>query len=190
MDNMKIYGMCGSLRKGSFNYKLLSFAGKLAADEGMTVRIAPPEDMNLPLYNFDIEQAGFPSEVTRVVEEVRNADMLFLASPEYNYSLSPVLKNALDWCSRFRPYPMTGKTAVLFGASNGNFGTIRAQFHWRQVFTSLNLYILSQPQIFLTNVSDDSFLPDGSLKDGKLRDQLLLLIKRSAEMTIKLKTAL
>lgn len=188
MEPLKAYGLCGSLRKASFNYKLLNFAGKLATEEGITVKIAAQSDMNLPLYNADIEQAGFPQEVLNVIEEVKNADMLFLATPEYNYSLSPILKNALDWCSRFKPYPMTRKTAVLFGASNGHFGTIRTQFHWRQVFTSLNLIILPQPQVFMTNASDDSFLPDGTLKDQKLSDQLKLLIKRSAEFTLQLKS--
>lgn len=188
MEPLKVYGLCGSLRKGSSNFRLLTLAGKLAAEEGLTVKIAEQPDLNLPLYNFDIEQNGFPQEVLKVIDEVRNADILFLASPEYNYSVSPVLKNALDWCSRIRPYPMTGKTAVLFGASNGNFGTMRGQFHWRQIFTSLNLNILPQPQVFMTNASEDSFQPDGSLKDQKLSDQLKLLIKRSAELTIKLRS--
>jgi chromate reductase, NAD(P)H dehydrogenase (quinone) len=187
MEKLRVYGICGSLRKGSFNYKLLQAAGTAAAAAGLEVHLAEQEDLNLPLYNLDIEQRGFTPAIMKVIEGMQNSDLVFLASPEYNYSLSPVLKNALDWCSRFRPYPMGGKVAVIMGASNGHFGTIRMQFHLRQVLTSLNMQVVPQPQVFLTDASDDSFNPDGTVKDQKLRDQLQLLINRSAELAMKLK---
>jgi chromate reductase len=187
MEKLKAYGICGSLRKGSFNYKLLKAAGELAAAAGIEFRLADPDELDLPLYRLETEQQGFTPAIKKVIDGMLNADLVFMAGPEYNYSISPILKNALDWCSRFRPYPMGGKVAVVMGASNGNFGTMRMQFHLRQTLTSLNMNILPQPQVFMTNTTDDSFNPDGTIKDQKLQDQIKLLISRSAEFALKLK---
>lgn len=187
MEKVRAFGICGCLRRDSFNYRLLKAAGEIAGASGIDVSLADQKDLNLPLYNLDIENQGFSPEIMKVVEGVKNADILIMASPEYNYSISPVLKNALDWCSRYKPNPLTGKVAVVMGASNGNFGTIRMQYHLRQVLTSLNMNVLPQPQVFMTNVNDDSFDSNGLVKDQKLQDQIRLLVTRSAEFVRKLR---
>jgi len=120
---VKTLGISGSLRKGSYNTAALRAALELLPD-GMTLDIADISE--LPLYNDDVRQAGFPPAVKRLREQIAAADALLFATPEYNYSISGVLKNAIDWASRPPDAPVLGKPCGIMGASGGLWGTARA----------------------------------------------------------------
>lgn len=183
--SLKVLGISGSLRKDSYNRKALQVAKNLAAEFGAEVSEIDLKELNLPMYDGDIEAQGLPESVKKLKAAIEAMDVLLIASPEYNYSISGALKNALDWASR-GGNSFDGKWAVIFGASSGSFGTLRGQFHLRQIFYDLNIFVLPQPQVFIKS-AQDAFNPDGSLKDGKLNGQLKLLIQKTLEMVAKLK---
>jgi len=179
MASLKALAICGSLRKDSFNLKLLNIAKTVAQNAGLTVVAADLKELNLPLYNYDIEAAGFPEPVRKLSDMVKEADMLLIASPEYNYSFSGVLKNAIDWVSRVKPNPFNGKAAGIFGASTGAYGTVRGQNHLRQALTCVNVFVPAQPQV-LVAMADTAFEVDGSLKNKDVEEKLKELILKTA----------
>lgn len=167
MKPIKVLGICGSLRAASTNMGLLRFARK-NAPAGMEVKIADLSDV--PFYNADLKQK--PSAVLRLLTELEEADALLLSCPEYNYSLAPALKNALDWASReIDNYLLTGKPAAIMGAGGG-MGTSRSQYHLRQVGVFLNLHLLNKPEIFCNAFTGD-FDEEGNLI-GKKIQQLVI----------------
>ena len=121
---MNILGVSGSLRAASFNTALLRAAQALAPED-VTIQIFGLHD--LPLFNQDVEDVGDPPAVTAWKDAIRTSDALLLACPEYNGGITGVLKNAIDWASRGKPAPLTGKICCLVGASPGATGTVRAQ---------------------------------------------------------------
>lgn len=143
---MKIAGISGSLRTGSFNSALLR-AAQAAAPEDMEIEIESIAD--IPPYNADVQSAGFPVVVDRLVDRIRQADGVLIATPEYNYSIPGVLKNAIDWVSRADDQPFNGKAVAIMGASMGLLGTARAQYHLRQVFVFLNAMVMNRPEVFV-----------------------------------------
>ena len=170
-----VLGFSGSLRKGSYNTNLLRAAADLLPD-GMTLEVfdlAP-----LPLYNEDLRAAVYPPAVQAFRERLSAADALLIATPEYNYSIPAVLKNALDWASRPPEPPLTGKPVALMGASTGNFGTVRAQLHLRQVCVFTNMHPLNKPEVLVPRAMD-KFDAEGRLTDeptrGYVRDLLVAL---------------
>lgn len=145
-DQIDILGFAGSLRQGSFNKAALRAAVELAP-EGMTIEtfdIAP-----IPLYNEDVKQQGFPPPAQEFREKIRAADGLLIVTPEYNYSIPGVLKNAIDWASRPPDQPFEDKPIAIMGASPGRLGTARAQYHLRQCFVFLNALILNRPEVMI-----------------------------------------
>ncbi|WP_026868521.1 NADPH-dependent FMN reductase [Inquilinus limosus] len=145
-----ILGLSGSLRRASLNTALLRAAGELLPAEA-TLEIRPLND--LPFFDEDVEAQGFPPSVQDLHARIAAADALLLAVPEYNYSIAPALKNAIDWASR--PYGasvLAGKPAAIFGASAG-MGTVRAQLHLRDVAITTGLHVLNQPEIFVGNAA-------------------------------------
>src|SRR5690606_24717109 len=130
-------GFSGSLRKESYNTALLRAAQSLLpANAGMeTARID-----DLPLYNDDLRKQGFPPPAERLREQVRRADAVLIVSPEYNYSIPGVLKNAIDWISRPPDQPFAKKPVAIMGASPSQLGTGRMQYHLRQSFVFLNAF--------------------------------------------------
>ncbi|MCF6178025.1 MAG: NAD(P)H-dependent oxidoreductase [Geopsychrobacter sp.] len=173
MSNLKILGICGSLRAKSTNMGLLRYA-QSHTPTGIEIKIA---DLSaLPFYNADIEQK--PDAIQQLFNQITQADALLLACPEYNYSLAPALKNALDWASREPDNRLlSGKPAAIMGAGGG-MGTSRAQYHLRQVSIFLNLHLLNNPEIFC-NAFDGSFDENGTLINEKIQgligDQLVAL---------------
>jgi chromate reductase len=156
-----ILGIAGSLRKGSFNRSALRAAQQLVPD-GVSLEIFDLE--GIPPFNQD-EEANPPERVAQLKARVRAADAILLVTPEYNYSIPGVLKNAIDWASR--PYgdnAWEGKPVALMGASVGAMGTSRAQYHLRQVFVFLNMYPLNRPEVMITNAAQ-RFDEKGNLKD-------------------------
>lgn len=183
---LRVLAISGSLRKESYNRKALQIAKKFATEFGAEVSEVDLKEINLPIYNQDIQDQGLPQSVIDFKAKVAASDVIIIASPEYNYSVPGGLKNALDWASR-EGNAFAGKVSAIFGASNGAYGTLRAQPHLRQIMTSLNVILLPQPQVMI-RTAQDLFDADGNLTDPKLLDQLKTLIQKTLELAIKLKT--
>jgi chromate reductase len=158
---MKILGICGSLRKDSYNLKLLKSFGEILA-EPEHFSIATLHD--IALFNEDQEALAIPKAVSNLAERIHAADALIIGCPEYNYSIPGVLKNAIDWISRHPLKPFAGKKAAIIGASPGRLGTARAQYHLRQVAVFLDLRIINRPEI-MVGEAHNKFGPDGRLND-------------------------
>jgi chromate reductase len=163
---LKVLGIAGSLRRGSFNAAALRAAQELAP-AGMTIDIF--DIAAIPLYNEDVKAQGFPPVVADLRARIKAADGLLLATPEYNYSTSGVLKNAIDWASRPPEQPFDGKPIALMGASGGALGTARAQYHLRQMFIFLNAHILNRPEVMIA-AAPSKFDAAGKLTDQATRD--------------------
>jgi len=167
MKPLRVFGISGSLRRHSTNSGLLRFAQD-HAPSGMEIAIADLHDV--PFYNADLTE--IPESVTVLNEGIKKADALLLACPEYNYSLAPPLKNALDWASRAPDnHLLAGKPAAIMG-SGGGLGSARAQYHLRQVCVFLDLHPLNKPEIFCKAFSD-SFDGEGNLVDAAIQDLIV-----------------
>jgi len=170
---MKVLAICGSLRAKSTNKGLVRFA-QANAPEGMEIQVA---DLSaVPFYNADITEK--PAAVQTLLQQMGAADAILFACPEYNYSLAPALKNALDWASREPDNALlNGKAAAIMGAGGG-MGTSRAQYHLRQVCVFLNMHPLNRPEVF-ANAFTGAFDTEGNLVDekiqGNIKNQLIAL---------------
>jgi chromate reductase, NAD(P)H dehydrogenase (quinone) len=180
-SSLKIVGMSGSLRRASYNRKALALAMNIASKAGMSVREIDLKELDLPIYDGDLEAQGFPESVRRIRTLVESADVVLIATPEYNHSISGALKNAIDWLSTTQNV-LDGKTAAIFGVSTGLFGTMRAQFHLRQILTALNVYLIPQPQVFIRS-GKDAFTENGLLQDEKIDSQLNELLVKTFELS-------
>ncbi|HEY7244542.1 MAG TPA: NADPH-dependent FMN reductase [Xanthobacteraceae bacterium] len=180
---IKVVGISGSLRKGSYNSALLRAAAELLPD-GMTLDVVDLAE--LPFYNNDVEQQGLPPGVQRFRERIAGADALLLAAPEYNFSISGVLKNALEWASRPPDPPMSGKPCALMGASVSPLGTARGQFHLRHVCVSLNAIALNTPHVDVTEARK-KFDDAGRLIDQPSLDSIRQLLAELRTFTLRLR---
>jgi len=163
---LRILGIAGSLRTGSYNRALLQAAQELAP-QGMAIVTFDLDA--IPPYNADVEAQGFPAPVVAFKAAIAEADALLIATPEYNHSIPGVLKNALDWASRpAASTPLNGKPAAVMGASTGVIGTARAQQHLRLVCSYLNMLVLNQPEV-LVGRARDKFDASGRLTDEPTR---------------------
>jgi len=164
---MQVLGIAGSLRKASFNRALLRAAQELAPKE---MEITVFDLASLPLYNEDVEKQGDPAPVAALKDAIRAADALLFVSPEYNYGIPGVLKNAIDWASRPPgKSPLTGKPAAIMGASQGTGGTIRMQLALRQAFLFTETHAMLKPEVYVAR-AQDKFDAEGRLTDQKTRD--------------------
>lgn len=165
-DPLRVVGFAGSLRARSYNGSLLRAARELAP-AGMSLEIY--ESIELPLFNQDIEAQGDPEPVAAFKAAIREADALLIATPEYNYGVPGVLKNAIDWASRPPGVtPLNGKLAGIIGASPGIIGTARAQQQLRQAFAFTNTLAMLQPEV-LVGRAHEKFDRDGRLSDEATR---------------------
>jgi chromate reductase len=180
---MKILGISGSLRKASYNTAALRVASEVAP-EGVTIEIADISE--IPLYNDDVRAQGYPAAVERFREQIRAADALLFATPEYNYSVSGVLKNAIDWASRPPDQPLAGKPAAVMGASGGPVGTARAQYHLRQMGVFVDLKFLNKPEVMIGTVQDRCDA-EGRLIHEPTREMIKKLVAALVEWTKLLK---
>jgi chromate reductase len=180
---MNVIGISGSLRKGSFNTAALRAAQGLAP-EGMTIERAEIGD--LPLYNDDVRAAGFPPPAERLRAQIAAADAVLLVTPEYNYSISGVLKNAIDWASRPPNQPFEAKPVAIMGASPGLFGSARAQYHLRQMLIFLNAMPLNRPEVMIGQ-AQNKFDADGNLTDEPTREFIRKLLVALRDWTERLK---
>ncbi len=171
-QQIKVLGISGSLRRKSYNTLVLQTACSLAP-EGMT--IATTEIGNLPHYNDDIREQGYPAEVIRFRELVAAADAVLFVSPEYNYSIPGVLKNAIDWASRAPDQPFNGMPIAIMGASGGLLGTARAQYQLRQMLVFLNAFPLNKPEVMIGQAAS-KFSDEGALHDEPTRKMVRELL--------------
>jgi chromate reductase len=157
---LTIVAISGSLREGSFNTALLRHAAA-TAPAGLTVSIAAIDA--LPHFSQDVERAGFPAAVAKLRRHMAAADGLLIATPEYNYSVPGVLKNAID-CSRHPDSPLDGKPTAILGAG-GRSGTARAQRHLREIFEHNDVRVLAEPEVLIKGAwghFDEDGRPDAS----------------------------
>ena len=166
--------MVGSLRKGSYNAAIARALPALAP-EGVT--IVPLGSVgDFPLYNFDVQEKGFPPAVTAMADAIRAADGVILVTPEYNHSIPGVLKNAIDWISRLPNQPFAGKPVAIQSASPSLFGGLRAQLHLRHSFVYLDARPLNKPEVIIAQVNTKVDPTTGELTDpatrGFIADQL------------------
>lgn len=172
--------LLGSLRKASFNGIVARTLPDLAP-EG--IRITPLGCISaFPHYNQDVQDAGFPEPVLAMAEQIRAADGVIVVTPEYNYSVPGVLKNALDWLSRVTPQPFAGKPLAIQTASPGAIGGARAQYHLRQSLVFLNAYVLNRPEVMIGQATGKFDTDRLELTDQKTRDFLTTQITALAEL--------
>lgn len=176
---VRILGIAGSLRRESYNRAALRAATQLVP-EGATIDIFELE--GIPGFNQDEEQKP-PAKVVEFKQHIREADAILFVTPEYNYSVPGVLKNAIDWASR--PYgdsAWNGKPAAIMGASIGAIGTARAQYHLRQMFVFLNMFPINQPEVMIGN-AQDRFDSQGNLTDDATKEFIRQLLQNLVEWT-------
>jgi chromate reductase len=162
----KVLAICGSLRKGSYNMAALR-AAIAQKPPGMTIEVA--DISQIPPYNEDVRQQGFPAPVETLRRQIAAADALLFACPEYNYSMSGVLKNAIDWASRPPDQPFAGKPVAIIGAAAGMAGSARAQYDLRRSCVFLDMHPLNKPEV-LIGQAQTKFDADGNLTDEVARD--------------------
>jgi chromate reductase len=182
--NLNVIGICGSLRKGSFNRMVLNALPGWAPD-GMKISEAPPW-ADFPIYNADIQNStGFPAAVQTLAEAVRAADGVIFVSPEYNYSIPGGLKNAIDWVSRVPNQPFVGKPVALISASAGILGGGRMQYDLRRCMIFLDALTLNKPEVFIGGAMQKFDDKTGQLKD----EQAIGFIKQELAAFAKFITA-
>lgn len=176
-----IVAISGSLRGASYNTALLRAASELLPP-GADLEIISLD--GLPLFNQDSE-ADAPEAVHRFQAQVAAADALLIATPEYNASIPGVLKNAIDWASRLPERGLNGKPAAIIGASTGQFGTLRAQLHLRQIMSHVNAQVVNKPEVYVMQ-AQAKFDANGRLVDensrGFLRDLLINLVQLTRQL--------
>ena len=180
----RVLGICGSLRAKSYNMAALKAAGELMpADLSLTIT----QYADIPLYNQDIQDKGFPEPVMRLNKEVLDADAILIASPEYNYSVSGVLKNALDWLSRIQPaQPFKNKPVAIISATGGPLGGARNQYELRKILGCFEALVLSRPEIFI-GMEQTKFDAELKLTDEPTRKILGDQMKAFADHITKVK---
>lgn len=184
MDHkIKIVGFTGSLRTGSYNKSALRAAAKLMPQDASLEIL---DIAALPFFNEDVEKIGLPPEVKKFKDSLETADAVLISTPEYNYSIPPVLKNALDWASRGEKLPLYGKPLAIMSASTGIFGGARVQYHLRQVCVTLNLIPLSKPEVFIMKAAE-KFDENGNLKDEYTKGAIEKLLHALVDFTYTLK---
>ncbi|HKX08106.1 MAG TPA: NADPH-dependent FMN reductase [Stellaceae bacterium] len=183
MSDLKVLGICGSLRKGSFNMMALRVAQGLAP-AGMRIEIA--DISAFPPYNEDVKAQGFPPAVQAFRDQIAAADALLFVTPEYNYSVSGVLKNAIDWGSRPPNQPFDGKPVAIMGASGGVLGTARAQYHLRQISVFLNMFPVNKPEVMIPQ-AQTRFDAQGNLTDETAKGLIKQLLESLQAWTLRLK---
>lgn len=179
----RILGISGSLRRESYNSAALRAAAGLAP-EGVAVETFGLD--GIPPFNQD-EEKNPPAKVVELKRRVREADALLFVTPEYNYSVPGVLKNAIDWASR--PYgdnAWDGKPAAIMGASPGTIGTARAQYHLRQIFVFLNVFPVNKPEVMIGN-APQRFDAEGNLTDETTKEYIRQLLRNLVDLTRRIR---
>jgi chromate reductase len=184
-SHVRILGIAGSLRRGSYNQAALC-AAKSLAPENSEIDLFPLD--GIPLFNEDDEKRP-PSSVVELKRRIRSANSVLIVTPEYNYSIPGVLKNAIDWASR--PHGDSawfGKSAAIMGASPGAIGTARAQQHLRQILVALNLFTLNQPEVVISDAAH-RFDENGNLIHEATKQLIQELLRNLVDWTHRISQA-
>lgn len=179
---ISILGFAGSLRKGSYNRSILRAAAEMAPPGA---QLETFDLQGIPPFSEDVEQEP-PGQVTLFKQKIRAADAILIATPEYNYSMPGVLKNAIDWASR--PYgdnAWDGKPAAIMGASIGMLGTARAQYHLRQTMVFVNMFPMNSPEVMVP-YARDKVDGSGNLTDEETRKRIERLLEALVQWTRKI----
>lgn len=181
---MRLLAFAASRRKASLNRRLLTIAVAHARAAGAEVDVAEFAELDVPLYDGDLQAEGMPEAVTRIGARIAAADGLLIATPEYNYSIPGTLKNLIDWMSRLQPMPLRGKHGALLAASGGPIGGIRGLWQARIPLEGLGVTLL--PDMFALANAREAFDDQGGLKDPQLARRLEKLVRAYVEMGRKL----
>jgi chromate reductase len=180
---ISILGFSGSLRVGSYNKALLHAAMNLA---GKDAKVEIFDLAGIPPFNQDLE-GNMPEKVKEFKRRIRAADAILIATPEHNYSMPGVLKNAIDWASR--PYgdnSFEGKPVAVMSASTGTLGGARAQYHLRQVFVFLDMHPLNKPEVIVPSAAE-KINDRGIVTDETTREKIKELLAALIDWTRRLK---
>lgn len=187
LNTVNVLAIVGSLRQASYN-KLVYHAAEALAPAGLKLSLA--EIADIPLYNDDERlHPNWPPAVRRLREQVAAADAVLFISPEYNYSLPGVLKNAIDWVSRPPDQPFQGKPVAIMGASGGMLGTARMQYHLRQILVFLDALPLNKPEVMIPHVAQ-KFDAAGNLTDETTRRLIHAQLEALQAWTLRLRQPL
>lgn len=172
---MKLFIVSGSLRQGAFNHKLATHIGKVAEGLGHEVDLARINDFDMPLYNFDIQEAdGFPAASQAMVDRILAADGWVITTPEYNWSVPAAIKNAIDWISRMRPVPIAGRSVLMTSASTSLVGGVRGVLHFRQSLEQMGIW--TYPKVFALAQAGAAFDENGGLVNADLAKMLETMV--------------
>jgi chromate reductase, NAD(P)H dehydrogenase (quinone) len=187
-----ILAFSGSSRKGSYNQKLLGVAVSAARSAGATVNTVDLRELNLPLFDEDLEESeGMPAGGKKLKEMMKSSDGFLIASPEYNSSITPLLKNAIDWASRTESddepslVAFRGKTAAIMSASPGGLGGLRGLVHVRSILGNIGVIVL--PDQVSISSAHEAFEDSGSLKDARKQKQVESLAQNLTRFLIKIR---
>ena len=181
-----ILGFAGSLRKASFNRSLLRAALEMVPKDANLVTF---DLEGIPPFNQDLEGQP-PEKVKEFKAQIRSADAILIATPEYNYSIPGVLKNAIDWASRpFGDNAFEGKPVAVMGASPGMTGTARSQYHLRQTFVFLDMHPLNKPEVMVP-FAHEKIDKEGKVTDPKTKEKIRELLESLVIWTKRLKNTL
>lgn len=185
---MKLLAFAASLRRESFNRKLILLAVELVRDANVEVDLADFRDFDMPLYDADLQNsAGFPPGAQALAGRIQAADGLMVSSPEYNYSIPGTLKNAIDWISRMKPMPLRGKHGFLLAASSSLVGGIRGLWALRVPLEGLGVFL--HPDMFALAQAQQALDPEGRIKDPAMQERLQKMVNGYLEMARKLSAA-
>lgn len=186
----RILAFAGSLRRDSYNKKLVTAAAKMAVEAGADVTLIDLADYPMPLYDGDIEaKSGIPENALKIRAMMKENDGFLISTPEYNSSISGVLKNTIDWASRPRKDEpklvcFTGKVVGLLAASPGALGGLRGLFHVRDILLNINSIVL--PTMFAMTGADKAFDDDGNLKDDDKKQKVEAVVAALIDAVSKL----
>ncbi|OXR38717.1 hypothetical protein PSJE_00385 [Pseudomonas jessenii] len=179
MQPLRFVVLLGSLRKASFHATLARSLQFLSPD-GVSIEILESVG-DIPHYDADIQANGFPDPVVKMGKLIKQADAVIIVTPEYNYSVPGVLKNALDWISRLPDTPFAGKPVALQTGSPGLIGGARAQYHLRQILVFFDALVLNKPEVMVGQLPSKVDQANDQITDPATRDfiatQLVTLSK-------------
>ena len=187
---VRILAFAGSTRRESLNKKLVAFASEKASEQGADVTLIDLRDYTMPLHDGDLEHEGGPPEsATRLFHLMKEHHGLLLSCPEYNSSITGVLKNTIDWVSRPREgeQPLaafTGKVAALLSASPGQLGGLRGLVHVRSILSNIGMFVV--PNQVAVSSAHEAFDEAGSIRDEKMAKRIESVVKQLVETTSKL----
>lgn len=177
-DRIRALGLVGSLRRGSYNRALLRAAAALAPER---VRVETFDLGPLPFYDADVEAEGDPEPVAALKRAIRGADLVLIATPEYNQSMPAVTKNAVDWGSRPpKPQAWDGKPVAIMGATPGRLGTVSAQRHLRESLAALAALVMPQPRLLVSGAGSLFEGRPPALVDGETRERVASFMESAA----------